>query len=71
MRGSGLNNPVFDVHYNARHNGGDARSPRGIPYALVVTVESRRTADLYDRVIRAYAGRLEALLPVIELPVRV
>lgn len=71
MRGSGLHNPVFDVHYNARQNGGDARSPRPIPYALVVTVESRRTADLYDRVVRAYAGRLEALQPVIELPVRV
>ncbi len=71
MRGSGLHNPVFDVHYNARQNGGDARSPRAIPYALVVTVESRRTADLYDRVVRAYAGRLEALVPVIELPVRV
>lgn len=71
MRGSGLRNSVFDVHYNARHNGGDARSPRAIPYALVVTVESRRTADLYDRVVRAYAGRLEALQPVIQLPVRV
>ncbi|CAH0179718.1 hypothetical protein SRABI44_01997 [Microbacterium foliorum] len=71
MRGSGLRNPVFDVHYNARLHGGDARSPRAIPYALVVTVESRRTVDLYDRVVRAYAGRLEALQPVIELPVRV
>jgi hypothetical protein len=71
LRGSSLLNPVFDIHYNARTNGGDARSPRAIPYALVVTVESRRTADLYDRVVRAYAGRLEALQPVIELPVRV
>lgn len=71
MRGSGLRNPVFDVHYNARLNGGDSRTPRMIPYALVVTVESRRTADLYDRVVRAFAGRLEALQPVIELPVRV
>ena len=71
MRGSGLRNPVFDVHYNARTNGGNAQSPRAIPYALVVTVESRRTVDLYDRVLRAFAGRLEALQPIVDLPVRV
>ena len=71
MRGSGLRNPLFDVHYNARANGGSAQSPRAIPYALVVTVESRRTVDLYDRVLRAFAGRLEALQPIIELPIRV
>ncbi|GAB3393361.1 hypothetical protein GCM10027568_22310 [Humibacter soli] len=71
MRGSGLRNPVFDVHYNARANGANAQSPRAIPYALVVTVESTRTVDLYDRVLRAFAGRLEALQPIVELPIRV
>ncbi|WP_323743720.1 S8 family peptidase [Clavibacter phaseoli] len=71
MRGSSLRNPVFDVHYNARANGGNAQSARAVPYALVVSVESRRTVDLYDRVLRAFAGRLEALQPIIDLPVRV
>nr|WP_241534728.1 S8 family peptidase [Clavibacter michiganensis] len=71
MRGSSLHNPVFDVHYNARSNGGGAQSPRPIPYSLVVTVRSPRTTDLYDRVVRAYAGRLEALRPVVELPIQV
>lgn len=71
MRGSSLHNPVFDVHYNARANGGETRSARPIPYALVVTVDSPRTQDLYDQVVRTYAGRLEALQPIIELPIRV
>lgn len=71
MRGSSLRNPVFDVHYNARSNGGAPQTPRAIPYALVLTVESRRTVDLYDQVLRAFAGRLEAFQPIIELPVRV
>lgn len=71
MRGSSLHNPVFDVHYNARSNGGEARSPLRIRYALVLTVSSPRTADLYDRVVRAYAGRLEALQPVVDLPIQI
>lgn len=49
-----------------------AKTARGrIPYALVVTVESKQTRDLYDQVAPTYAGRLEALQPIIELPVRV
>lgn len=71
LRGSSLSNPVFDVHYNARSNGGMPQSARPIPYALAVTVEARREVDLYDRVLRAYAGQLEALQPIIELPVQV
>lgn len=71
LRGSSLSNPVFDVHYNARANGGAASTPRPIPYALVVTVESQRTADLYDQVVRTFAGQLEAFQPVVVLPVRV
>ncbi|WP_439901431.1 S8 family peptidase [Microbacterium azadirachtae] len=71
LRGSSLRNPVFDVHYNARSNGGTAQSARAIPYALVVTVQAKRERDLYDQVVRAFAGQLEALQPIIELPVRV
>lgn len=71
MFGSKLHNPVFDIHYNARENGGETRSARPIPYALAVSVDSPRTPDLYDQVVRAYAGRLEALQPIIDLPIRV
>jgi hypothetical protein len=42
-----------------------------IRYALVVTVRAARVPDLYDRVVRAFAGHLEALVPLIEIPVMV
>jgi Subtilase family len=71
FRGTSLLQPVFDVHYNARSSGGAAREAKKIRYALVVTVRSPRTPNLYDNVLRAYAGQLEALLPIIDIPVRV
>ncbi len=69
--GTTLHDPVFDIHYNARSHGGAARGAEPIPYALVVTVRSNRTPDLYDQVVRSFAGTLEALQPIIEIPVRV
>ncbi|NDK30196.1 S8 family peptidase [Nesterenkonia sp. Hz 6-5] len=66
--GRSLREPVFDIHYNARSNGGMAQGPKAIPYSLVVDVESKRTADLYDRVANTYAGRLEALQPIVAIP---
>jgi hypothetical protein len=66
-----LSAPVFDVHYNARSQGGAARDPERMRYALVVTVEAPRVPDLYDQVARAFAGQLEAMTPVVEVPVRV
>jgi Subtilase family len=71
FRGTSLLQPVFDIHYNARSSGGAAREAQKIKYALVVTVRSPRTPDLYDTVLRAYAGQLEALLPIIDIPVHV
>ena len=71
FRGTSLLEPVFDIHYNARSSGGAAREAKKIRYALVVTVRSPRTPDLYDTVLRTYAGQLEALLPIIDIPVRV
>jgi hypothetical protein len=63
---------VFDIHYNARLGGHDGTStaPR-LRYAMVITVESARTPDLYDRVLRTYATRLEALVPRVGVPLRV
>jgi hypothetical protein len=69
--GTSLLQPVFDIHYNARSSGGTARDAKKIRYALVVTVRSPRTPNLYDTVLQAYAGQLEALLPLIDIPVRV
>lgn len=71
MRGSSLKHPVFDIHYNAREAGHRAGSPEKIPYALVITVEAPRHADLYSEILRAYASILTPIQPQVSLPVRV
>jgi hypothetical protein len=70
-RGSSLNAPVFDIHFNARSEGHNDTRSQKLKYALVVSVTAKRVPDLYDRVIRRYRTQLEALRPVIEIPVRV
>lgn len=69
-RANGLVRPVFDIHYNARAEGRADETLRKIRYALVVSVEAPKVKDLYDQVVRAYSGRLEALTPVIAVPIR-
>jgi hypothetical protein len=69
-RSSGLDRPVFDIHYNARSEGHSDNAPRKIRYALVITVEAPKVKDFYDRVVRAYRNQLQPLSPVIEVPVR-
>ncbi|WP_263386010.1 S8 family peptidase [Granulicella arctica] len=69
--GTSLNDPVFDIHYNARKGGALYKGAKPIPYALVVTVHAKNVTDLYDRVSQRYRTQLEALRPVIQLPVRV
>lgn len=71
FRGTSLLQPMFDIHYNARSSGGAAREPRKMKYALILTVRSRQTPRLYDDVLQSYAGQLEALQPIIEMPIRV
>jgi Subtilase family len=70
IRGSGLRNPVFDVHYNARIGGRNTNSAEKIPYALVITIASKKTQDLYNKILQRYPTVLEPLKPVIEIPIR-
>jgi hypothetical protein len=70
MRATGLRNPVFDVHYSARIGGRNSTSADKIPYALVITVTSKKTRDLYNKVLQRYPTILEPLKPVVEIPVR-
>jgi hypothetical protein len=69
--GKTLRNPVLDFHYNARLDGKNFAPKEKLPYALVISVHAKHLGDLYDRIIRKYAGQLEALRPVIEIPVTV
>ena len=71
MRGSSIRDPFFDIHYHAREAGRRASQPRSIPYALIVTVAAPRVRDFYNVITRRYRTILEALEPVIEVPVRV
>lgn len=70
MRGEGLMSPVFDIHYNARASGRPDKRPNKLRYALVLTVKSPKTSDLYERIAAKYRTHLEPLIPVIQIPVR-
>lgn len=71
MRGSSLDSPVFDIHYNAREAGGPTTSADKIRYALIISVESPKTEDLYNEILRTYAKTLVPIQPKITLPVRI
>ncbi|MBJ7410404.1 MAG: S8 family peptidase [Phenylobacterium sp.] len=70
LRGSGLSNPAFDLHYNAREEGHALGGKTPLRYALIVTLKAPRMPDLYDRVRRRYATQLEPLMPLVEIPIR-
>lgn len=69
--GSSLVDPVFDIHYNAREAGGATRVAGNIPYALVISLEAAKHADLYNDILRTYASILTPIEPNVSLPIRV
>lgn len=71
MRGNSLQEPVFDIHYNARLEGRNHVHGQKLPYALVVSVQAHGVADLYDQIVRRYATQLEPLRPVLEVPLQI
>lgn len=70
MRGTSLEEPVFDIHYNAREFGGKASRPDKIPYALIITIEAAKHSDLYNDILRTYANILTPIQPQVSLPVQ-
>lgn len=71
MRGTSLNEPVFDIHYNARSEGHSDTKFQELNYALIITVEAPKVPDLYDRIVRRYASQLEQIQPIIDIPLRI
>jgi hypothetical protein len=69
--GDSLRNPVLDIHYNARYEGRSHAPKDELPYALVISVHAKNLGDLYDTIVRKYAKQLEALRPVVEIPVTI
>lgn len=70
MYGSSLNAPVFDIHYNAREGGASTSGAEKIRYALVLTLEAPKHADLYNEILRSYASILTPIQPQVSLPIR-
>lgn len=70
MQSRSLNNPSFDIHYNARLEGRNFAPPERLPYAMVITVKANRVVDLYDQIVREYATLIEPLRPVLEVPIK-
>lgn len=71
MFGKSLENPVFDIHYNAREGGHQATGAKTIPYALIITIEAPKHADIFNEILRTYANKLVALQSEVAIPVRV
>jgi len=71
FRSTTLDEPIFDIHYNARQGGAQDQSASKIPFALVLSIEVESMPDLYDRIATRYRTVLEPLRPVIEIPLRV
>lgn len=69
--GSSLKSPAFDIHYNSRLEGHNHNPGQELHYAMVITLRAKAEPDLYDRVRRRYASQLEALQPLVEIPLRV
>lgn len=65
-----LDAPVFDIEHLARANGQAAPRSEGVSYALIVTVREHGATDLYNRIIRSYSGRLQAMRPQAEINIR-
>ncbi|ELE9018319.1 S8 family peptidase [Enterobacter kobei] len=72
MRGTSLNKPVFDIHYNARQGGGAIQSNKAdkIKYALILTITANKHPDLYNDILRSYNQILAPIQPQATVPVR-
>lgn len=71
LRADSLKDPCFDIYYHHRVGGTEATSPQPIPYALLVGVRAPKVADLYNKVVRAYANVLVPIRPLVTIPVRI
>lgn len=55
FRSSSLNKPCFDIYYHAREKGATTTKINDpLPYALVVTISSKKDNKLYNKVLQRY-----------------
>jgi hypothetical protein len=71
LRSSSLLNPVFDIYFHARESGGNPKSAiKPIDYAMIITISAPKVGDLYNKLVRAYAGILTPLKPQVDIQIR-
>ena len=64
-----LSNPVFDIYNHSRQPGSTRGTDDSLPYALVISIRAPKVPDLYDQIVRAYAGVLVPMTPNLRLQV--
>lgn len=69
IRASGLINPAFDIHYNAREGGASTRNADEIPYALILTIHAPKCPDIYNDILRAYNKTLVQIQPKVAISI--
>ena len=70
FRSTSLNDPAFDIHYNARSAGANDLRAQSIPYALVLTIQAKHSKDLYNKITQRYRTILHPLQPILQIPIR-
>ncbi|MFE5716335.1 S8 family peptidase [Streptomyces sp. NPDC056501] len=71
FRAATLLRPVFDVRHLSRVEQMAGVAAEKTDYALVVTLTTSKDTDIYNKVIRAFSGRLEVMQPQVEIPISV
>lgn len=69
MRGSSLDTPIFDIHYQARDKGGNPANAQKIRYALILSLEAKNHPDLHSKILENYINTLTTIEPTISIPI--
>ncbi len=69
MKGTTLKAPYFDIHYNAREQGGVTANKEPLHYALVITIRAPKHVNLHQDILAAYPGVLVPIEPTVGVEV--
>lgn len=64
-----LKKPFFEIHHIARENAGLTKKVKPIPYAMVITVKTRKYNSLYNDILQTYVNRLSPLKPKVDISI--
>ena len=58
-----LSDPVFDIYNHSRQGWSKIGANTEVPYALIVSIKALNVPDLYNQILRTYAGVLAPITP--------